>query len=149
MTRWARYTSGNESVASVDPQGLASVTGHGEAAIKAWYMSWNVVATISSAYPTALPADTFAKATTYAESRLAIVTAEPELVAGVTEGDDEAGYHWRVTIDDIPDPVPPENPTAVSNLRVEMKQITAVVQHGGREVMLTTIRVMPKKLEQR
>ncbi len=50
VTRWARFTSSNESVAQVDDLGLVSVSGHGEAAIKAWYLSQNVMATLSVGY---------------------------------------------------------------------------------------------------
>jgi hypothetical protein len=61
VTRWAKFTSNNESVAQVDPLGAVQVSGHGEAAIKAWYLSWNVMATVSVGYEHNLPADTFAK----------------------------------------------------------------------------------------
>src|SRR5262249_23011287 len=50
VTRWAKFTSANESVAQVGPTGLVQVTGHGEAAVRAWYLSWNVIATISVGY---------------------------------------------------------------------------------------------------
>ena len=50
VTRWVKFTSTNESVAQVDGQGLVQVTGHGEAAIKAWYLSYNAIATVSVAY---------------------------------------------------------------------------------------------------
>lgn len=50
VTRWAKYTSTLESVAQVGTSGLVDVTGHGEGAIKAWFQSWNVVATITSPY---------------------------------------------------------------------------------------------------
>ena len=36
VTRWAKFTSTNESVATVDEAGLVNVIGQGEAAIKAW-----------------------------------------------------------------------------------------------------------------
>ena len=62
VTRWAKFTLTNESVAQVDTLGHVQVAGHGEAAIKAWYLSWNVMATVSVAYETPLPADTFTKA---------------------------------------------------------------------------------------
>ena len=50
VTRWARFTSTSESVATVDESGLVNVVGQGEAAIKAWYLSWNVIATVSVPY---------------------------------------------------------------------------------------------------
>lgn len=61
VTRWAKFTSTNESVAQVGPAGLVQVAGHGEAAIKAWYLSWNAIATVSVGYESKLT-DVFAKA---------------------------------------------------------------------------------------
>ncbi len=62
VTRWAKFTSTNESVAQVNGTGAVQVIGHGEAAIKAWYLSANAIATISVGYENKLPPDTFAKA---------------------------------------------------------------------------------------
>jgi hypothetical protein len=62
VTRWVKFTSTNESVALVDAGGLVQVAGHGEAAIKGWYLSSNVVATISCAYENSVAGDAFAKA---------------------------------------------------------------------------------------
>jgi hypothetical protein len=62
VTRWARYTSTNESVAEVDEAGLVKVSGQGEAAIKAWYLSWNVVASVSVPYEQQVEPAVFAKA---------------------------------------------------------------------------------------
>ncbi|MEX2113079.1 MAG: DUF1549 domain-containing protein [Pirellulales bacterium] len=62
VTRWARFTSSNESVAQVDDVGLVSVRGHGEAAIKAWYLSQNVMATVSVGYEHAVDPALFANA---------------------------------------------------------------------------------------
>ncbi len=50
VTRWASYTSTNESVASADATGLVRVAGHGEGAVSAAYLSANVVATIASPF---------------------------------------------------------------------------------------------------
>ena len=62
VTRWARYTSTNESVAAADTAGLVRVVGYGEGAISASYLSANVVATISSAFVGSTPSDIFAAA---------------------------------------------------------------------------------------
>ena len=43
-TRWAKYTSVNTTVASVDDRGLVKITGSGEAAVKVWYLNHNVLA---------------------------------------------------------------------------------------------------------
>ncbi len=62
VTRWAKFTSTNESVASVDEAGIVAVNGQGEAAIKAWYLSWNVVGTVSVPYEQEVDATQFADA---------------------------------------------------------------------------------------
>ncbi len=62
VTRWAKFTSTNESVAQVGANGAVHVVGHGEAAIKAWYLSWNVIGTISVGYENAVPPEAFAQA---------------------------------------------------------------------------------------
>jgi hypothetical protein len=62
VTRWAKFTSSNESVAQVDDAGLVQVAGHGESAIKAWYLSQNVMATISVGYEQQVDPSLFAQA---------------------------------------------------------------------------------------
>ena len=62
VTRWAKYTSNNLSVVKVDDAGNAEVVGHGEGAIVAWYLSRNVVATVTVPYANKVTPATFAKA---------------------------------------------------------------------------------------
>jgi hypothetical protein len=62
VTRWCKFTSANATVASVDDRGLASIVGFGEGAINAWYLSQNVIATVSSPYETPVDAALFANA---------------------------------------------------------------------------------------
>lgn len=62
VTRWAKFTSANATVASVDDRGLVTITGSGEGAISAWYLSQNVIATVSSPYETPVDAAVFANA---------------------------------------------------------------------------------------
>lgn len=62
VTRWCKFTSANATVASVDDRGLVTITGSGEGAISAWYLSQNVIATVSSPYETAVDAAVFANA---------------------------------------------------------------------------------------
>lgn len=62
VTRWAKFTSTNESVAQVGDNGLVSVMGYGEGAVTAWYLSRVVIASVTAPYPTPVPAETFAKA---------------------------------------------------------------------------------------
>ena len=59
VTRWAKYTSSNLSVVKVDKHGMAEVTGHGEGAIVAWYLSNNVVSTITVPYPDSVKPEVF------------------------------------------------------------------------------------------
>ncbi|HND50914.1 MAG TPA: DUF1549 and DUF1553 domain-containing protein [Pirellulaceae bacterium] len=61
VTRWAKYTSVNTSVASAGDHGLVEVTGAGEGFIKVWYQNSNVMASLSVPYATPLDAATFAK----------------------------------------------------------------------------------------
>jgi len=74
VTRWAKFTSNNTTVAEVDDTGgsgpdghttqvgTVSVIGHGETAIVAWYLSRNVVASLSVPYANSVISDTFDKA---------------------------------------------------------------------------------------
>lgn len=50
VTRWAKYTAGNTSVATVDDTGIATVTGHGEGTITAWYLSTLSIATVTAPF---------------------------------------------------------------------------------------------------
>jgi hypothetical protein len=62
VTRWAKFTSANATVASVDDRGLVQITGYGEGAISAWYLSQNVIATVSAPYESPVDASVFAQA---------------------------------------------------------------------------------------
>lgn len=62
VTRWAKCTSTNESVAQVGELGDVKVMGYGEGAITAWYLSRVVTATISSPYPTPVSSEVFTTA---------------------------------------------------------------------------------------
>ena len=59
VTRWAKYTSANDSVANVGDTGEVKVIGFGEAGINAWYLSQIAVGIITSPYTNSLPADLF------------------------------------------------------------------------------------------
>lgn len=61
-TRWAKYTSVNSAVASVDERGKATISGAGEGAIKIWYLNHNVMAYVTVPYANATKPDTFAGA---------------------------------------------------------------------------------------
>lgn len=62
VTRWCKFTSANATVASVEDRGLVKIIGSGEGAISAWYLSQNVIATVSSPYETPVDAAVFASA---------------------------------------------------------------------------------------
>ncbi len=62
VTRWCKFTSANATVASVEDRGLVKIIGSGEGAISAWYLSQNVIATVSSPYETPVDAAVFANA---------------------------------------------------------------------------------------
>lgn len=59
VTRWAKYTSANESVANVGDTGETKVIGFGEAGISAWYLSQLAVGFVTSPYTNVLPAGHF------------------------------------------------------------------------------------------
>lgn len=58
VTRWAKYTSANESVANVGDRGEVRVVGFGEAGITAWYLSQLAVGFVVSPYTNPVPAGT-------------------------------------------------------------------------------------------
>jgi hypothetical protein len=62
VTRWAKYTSADQSVATIEENGQVKVVGHGEGAITAWYLSRIAIATISAPYEQKVPPATFTKA---------------------------------------------------------------------------------------
>ncbi len=61
-TPWAKYTWSDSSVAVADETGRVKVTGNGEGAVTAWYLSKIAIATVSVPYPNDVPAEVFAKA---------------------------------------------------------------------------------------
>jgi hypothetical protein len=62
VTRWAKYTDANASVTQVDDTGGVRVTGFGEGAVTAWYLSKIAIATITAPYTNRLSAETFSAA---------------------------------------------------------------------------------------
>ena len=50
VTRWAKWSSADESVCRVDDQGVATVIGPGEGAVVAWYASKIAIARITVPY---------------------------------------------------------------------------------------------------
>lgn len=62
VTHWSKFTSANESVASVDEHGGVKVMGFGEGAITAWYLQKIDVVTVTAPYTNDLSRAVFAKA---------------------------------------------------------------------------------------
>jgi hypothetical protein len=62
VTRWAKFSSSEEQVANVSDEGLATVAGHGEAAITVWYSNFVAAARILSPFPNQVAGDVFTKA---------------------------------------------------------------------------------------
>lgn len=64
VTRWARFTSTDETVAAVDADGRVSVIGAGEGAVTAWYSSRIAIARLTSPFPNHVPDPVFAAEST-------------------------------------------------------------------------------------
>jgi hypothetical protein len=60
VTRWVKFSSSNESVASVDQNGRVSVVGPGAGAVTGWFASQTVISRITCAFPNDIPADVYA-----------------------------------------------------------------------------------------
>ncbi|MEZ6121730.1 MAG: DUF1553 domain-containing protein [Planctomycetaceae bacterium] len=50
VTQWAKFTSANEAVATVDADGIVNIVGPGEGAVTAWFGSQIVIARITSPF---------------------------------------------------------------------------------------------------
>jgi len=62
VTRWARFTSADETVATIDPAGGVTVVGHGAGAVTAWFSSQIAVANVISPFPYAVSETDYASA---------------------------------------------------------------------------------------
>jgi hypothetical protein len=62
VTRWAKYTSANASVAQVDDNGNVQVVGTGEGPITAWYLSRIAIASVTVPGTNSVSSAVFAKA---------------------------------------------------------------------------------------
>lgn len=63
VTRWVKFASTNEAVASIDQQGEISVVGFGEGAITAWFSSQIVIARVTVPYEHQIDDRSFESAT--------------------------------------------------------------------------------------
>jgi hypothetical protein len=62
VTHWTRFTSADETIATVDPAGTVNVLGHGAGAVTAWFSSQIAVARVISPFPHAVAREVFAAA---------------------------------------------------------------------------------------
>ena len=61
VTRWVKFTSANEGVATVDDSGRLKTTGHGESAITLWYQNKVLYARVAVPYPNKVSTADYAK----------------------------------------------------------------------------------------
>lgn len=61
VTRWAKFTSTNETVAKVSKNGEVEIIGYGEGAVTAWYASKVAIARFTSPYPNKVNPQVFAE----------------------------------------------------------------------------------------
>jgi Protein of unknown function (DUF1553)/Protein of unknown function (DUF1549)/Bacterial Ig-like domain (group 2) len=61
VTRWAKYSATDSSVASVDDDGKVKMQGNGETAISVWYQSQVSFARVANPYPNIIGSAVFAK----------------------------------------------------------------------------------------
>ena len=62
VTRWAKFTSADETVATVTQDGKVSVLGAGQGAVTAWFSSLVVVARVTAPWAHDVPAEVYANA---------------------------------------------------------------------------------------
>jgi hypothetical protein len=62
VTRWAKFNAADTTVASVDDRGVISVSGPGETAVSAWYLSQLAVVTVTSPFTNKVDATRFTRA---------------------------------------------------------------------------------------
>jgi len=60
VTRWVKYTSAVEGIATVDDSGKVKMVNHGEAAITLWFASKVLYATVTAPYPNQIAPETWA-----------------------------------------------------------------------------------------
>ncbi len=61
VTRWAKFSSTEDLVASVSDEGQITVSGHGEAAISVWYSNLVALSRVTSPLPNKIAPEVFAK----------------------------------------------------------------------------------------
>jgi hypothetical protein len=62
VSRWARYSAADETVAQVDQSGAVTIKGHGETAVNVGYLTGVGSVRIASPFPHEIPAEAYARA---------------------------------------------------------------------------------------
>jgi Protein of unknown function (DUF1553)/Protein of unknown function (DUF1549)/Bacterial Ig-like domain (group 2) len=101
VTRWAKFTSADETVASVDGTGQVSVVGHGVGAITVWFSSRLVTARLVAPFPHVIPAADFAKEPRAGFIDELVLTQLQELHLRPSPPADDATFVRRAYLDTI------------------------------------------------
>lgn len=62
VTRWCRFTSIDETVATIDERGVVAIIGRGEGAISAWFSSKIALARVVVPFATQIPPEVYSNA---------------------------------------------------------------------------------------
>jgi len=102
VTPWVRWTSTDESVATIDDKtGEISVVGHGHGAVTAWYSSRIAIARVTSPYPTEVADAVFDKAPSRNAVDEAVLTQLRSLNLAPAPRCDDATFLRRAYLDVI------------------------------------------------
>lgn len=99
VTSWAKFTSVNTSVATVNNTGEVSVVGPGEGAIKLWYLNYNAMAFITAPYPGNIDTKVFADSPTHNFIDEHVVAKLKSLNAPPSPQADDASFLRRAYLD--------------------------------------------------
>ena len=101
VTRWAKFTSANEAVATVEPNGTVNVVGHGEGAVSAWFSSQIAIARITAPYPHTIPGEAYAKAAKHNFIDRLVIKQLKRLRLQPSPPSDDATFLRRAFVDTI------------------------------------------------
>lgn len=101
VTRWAKFTSTDETVASVDASGKASVIGPGEGAITAWFSSRIIIARLTSPYAAEVQPEVYAAAPRTSAFDSLVLDQLQRLHLPPSPPADDATFLRRATLDTL------------------------------------------------
>jgi hypothetical protein len=101
VTRFAKYTASDASVAEVDDGGQVRVMGHGEGAVTAWFSSMVTIASITVPQDNALGAEIFAQAARHNLIDELVLDKLAQLQIPPSPLVDDAGFIRRAYLDTI------------------------------------------------